>query len=298
MNLMNIHSFDNQYWRRPAVGTIVLNGTFRLIFAILILACSPARSSTIDLNHVIGNHQADNGVTVITLKPDPVQLLSDPTQAFMNAMTDSRAAADWWGTTINTFNWAGSLNGSFVVDVYNAKHNSSKSGGAEFLLHYERGAGDPAATDLFWIQVVDTNKKNGGETIPYPDVYFSGYPSGSNLPFFFRPDETEIDNNSYVGRQDIRSSSYHLTGHEYIYDMAFWDFPSRFHDAYWTGELFLASYDQAHNFVQVYDGVKWGFTIIPEPSSLSLLAIPLLLLLMANPRLRRLRNARWRPGYD
>ncbi len=215
----------------------------------------------------------------------------------MNAMTISKASADWWGTTITTFNWVGTLNGTFVVDVYNAEHTGVKSGGAEFLLHYERGNGDPAATDLFWIQVVDTNKKNGGEAIPYPDVYFSAYPDGSKLPFFFRPDETEIDNNSYVGRQDIRNGSYHLAGNEYIYDMAFWDFPSRYHDANWSGELFLASFDQQHSFVQVYDGVKWGFNIIPEPSTLSLLIVPFLLL-MRNPQIRESRNGRQCSEHD
>ncbi len=290
MNVTKLFSFHEESWGNPSAGSIAHNGVGRLIFSILFLAASSAQSSTLDLSHVIGNHQEDNGVTVITLSPDPVQLLSDPTPAFMNAMTGSKASADWWGTSITTFNWAGTLNGGFVVDVYNAKHNSLKSGGAEFLLRYERGNGDPAAADLFWIQVVDTNKKNGGETIPYPDVYFSGYPDGSKLPFYFRPDESEIDNNPYVGRQDIRSGSYHLTGNEYFYDMAFWDFPSRYHDANWSGELFLASFDQAHSFVQVYDGVKWGFNIVPEPSTLSLLLIPMLLL-MGHAQIRKGRNA-------
>ena len=297
MNVEKFLSLHYKYLRSPSAASIALNGMLRLIFSILFLACPSAQSSTLNLSHVIGNHQDDNGVTVVTLSPDPVQLLSDPTQAFMTAMTNSKASADWWGTTINTFNWTGSLSGAFVVDVYNAEHTSLKSGGAEFLLHYERGNGDPAAADLFWIQVVDTNKKNGGESIPYPDVYFSGYPNGSKLPFFFRPDETEIDKNPYVGRQDIRSGSYHLAGNEYIYDMAFWDFPSRYHDADWTGELFLASFDQPHNFVQIYDGVKWGFSIVPEPSTLSLLIIPILLL-MGDPQIRKGRSARWRSKYD
>jgi len=259
--------------KRHAVNLIASLG-------ILVLSSSAGWSVTLDVSDVIGNHQDNNGVTVVTLNPDPVQKATVPSQAFENAMTNSLAAADWWGSTITSFDWGGSLNGTYVVDVYNAAHKSLFSGGAQFLIRYIRGDGDPLASDLFWIQVVDSNVKNGGETIPYPDVYFSSYPAGQKFPSYFRPDETTLDPNPYVGTADIRNSSYTLNGEEYSYDLAFWDFPSRTADAYWRGELFLASYDEDTRTVTVYDGVLWGFDInTPLPTAFALFLTPAGLLL-------------------
>lgn len=281
------HYLKRSVTRRRLLSTAAL-GWFGSILIALLLLPTLSWGSTIDNSHVIGNHKDDNGTTKITLNPDPVQLLADPSTEFMNAMTNSKAADDWWGDTIDTFNWTGSLNGTFVIDVYNAKHSTLTSGGAEILLHYDRGDGDPVASDLFWIQVVDSSFKNGGETIPYPDVYFSSYPAGGKLPFYFRPDETVLDPNPYVGQKPIRSSSYTVGGTEYDYDLAFWDFPKREADAYWTGELFLATYDDVNDFVKVYDGVKWGFTIVPEPPTIVLLILPVVFLLW-NRQMREIR---------
>ena len=235
-------------------------------------------------------HQDDNGKSVVTLDPDPFEpgggvfLRSDPSAGFIDAMTKSKAAADWKDKL--KFTYDGDLNGTMRIDVYAAKHTADLTGGAEFLLHYNRGAGDPAAADLFWIQTVDSSTRNGGETAAYPDVYFSNYPAGSKQPFYFRPEETNLDANPYVGAKPIRSGDFTVKDIKYDYDIAFWDFPQRTADAWWRGELFLASYDKAGGNVKIYDGVYWGFDIVktPEPSTLMLAAIGVMLVVLGRLR--------------
>ena len=255
--------------------------------------CLPALQAT-TLTYgsgTIHNHSDDNGKSVVTLNPDYIEsggccfLSADPSKDFQNAMTKSKAAAKWKDLT---FDYSGSLNGNFTLDVYNAKHTAGLTGGAEILLRYTRGAGDPAASNLLWIQVVNTSAPNGGETIPYPDVY-SGANSSSNLPFFFAPTETKLDPNPYVGAANIYSSSYKVNGAgpNLNYDLAFWDFPQRDANATWRGELFLAGYDSAKKSVVVYDGLNWGFDITakaPEPGTDLLVGIALLALRLLTGR--------------
>jgi hypothetical protein len=253
---------------------------------IALLAGSLATATTLTYGSgTIHNHTDDNGKSVVTLNPDYIDsggccfLKLDPSQDFQNAMTKSKAAAAWAGLT---FDYTGSLNGNFSIDVYNAAHTGDMTGGAQLLVRYTRGAGDPAANQLLWIQVVDTTAPNGGETIPYPDVY-SGANAGSNLPFFYTPAETKLDPNSYAGQANIYSSTYKINGKgpALPYDIAFWDFPTRSATNSWRGELFLASYDAPNKKVTVYDGMSWGFDITanaPEPGTYAMIGVALLLL--------------------
>ncbi len=224
-------------------------------------------------------------ITQTTVNPDVgdgPELVTTPSSGFTTAMTNSVSADDWFQAAgpISGFNYTGSLTGIFWIDVYRANATPG-AGSCSFLLHYERGASDPAASDLFWIQTVDTslrgNNVPANEDIPYPDIYASSYPNGGKLPFYFRPDETVLDNNPYVGNANIRSSSFTINGDTRNYDMAFWDQPSRPIFNFWRGELFLASYTDTNNdtvrdTVTVYDGVRWGFDVVPEPGSLVFIA--------------------------
>src|SRR5207245_1301325 len=137
--------------------------------------------------------------------------------SFRAAMTDSKAAKlpGFWIAQGYTFQYSNingpfDINGTYDVDLYKATLTGPTTGGADFLLRYERTATDPNANSLFWIQVVNTNKPNGEETIPYPDVY-SGANAGFGLPFFYTPNETNLDPNPHTGEAGsqaaIRSSS-------------------------------------------------------------------------------------------
>jgi hypothetical protein len=252
---------------------------FVVLPAMALLPAAP--SDAVTINYVNLNHlrQAThpNLPTITTLNPDLAEpsagpiLTTTPSGGFTSAMTGSVASGDWFGDEINTFNYTGSLTGVFFIDVYRAKA-ADGSGSAEFLVRYERGPGDPAANTLHWIQTVDTslrgNNVPNNEGIPYVDVYASSYPAGAKLPFYFRPDETVLDANPYVGGANIRSSSYTIGANTFNYDLAFWDEPSRPIFNFWRGELFLASYDVAGKTVTVYDGILWGFDVVPEPSAM------------------------------
>ena len=265
-------------------------GAFRLVVfvTVSIVLAEAAWAVTINYSLMDYLHQDIEPTlpTITTLNPDipsggPV-LTTDPSDGFKNAMTNSLASNDWWGPTINSFNWVGDLTGIFWVDVYRAGANNGW-GYAQLLIRYDRGTGDPAADSLFWIQTVNTslrgNNVPGTEVIPYADIYASSYPNGAKLPFYFRPDELVLDTNPYVGQANIRSSSYTIGGNTYNYDIAFWDQPSRGVTSYWQGELFLASYDALNKSVVIYDGVDWGFNVVPEPASLGMLALGSLFIL-------------------
>lgn len=268
----------------------VISSVPRVAAFALLLQASVAYSS-IMLNYPAPanyRHLDQNGSTTVVLDPDPVYhpgelfFLTGVSDAFKAAMTDSKAATKTgsWIDQGYTFDYGAYLNGTFDVDVYKATLTGTNRGGADFLLRYQRGAGDPAANKLFWIQVVSTNQPNGGETIPYPDVY-SGANADSGLPFFYTPAETKLDPNPHVGTADIYSSSYKIDGAGPLlpYDIAFWDFPKRNKYAYWRGELHLATYDSSDKTITVYDpGVQWGFDVVPEPCTYFLMGFGLLIL--------------------
>jgi len=254
-----------------------------LSLLLLLFLGSQAQAMTVTYgSSTIHTNSVTNGYITVTLDPDPISdggvfLTTSPSTSFINAMTQSLAAADWWGSTITTFNYVGTLNGTLNIEVYNAAIKSTYTGGAQLLATYTRGAGDPAANSLFWIQVVTTNKPNGGETIPYPDVYFSPYAAGQKLPFYYTPAETVLDANPYTtpGQPNIYSSNF-TYGPDNIaitYDISFWDWPSRTPNATWRGELFLATYDAADKYVEIFEGINWGFDVSgsPLPPSLFLL---------------------------
>lgn len=205
-------------------------------------------------------------------------------------MTTARALSPSTPTTL-TAAGAVSCRSIRTIDVYNAAHSADLTGGAQLLVRYTRGQGDPAANQLLWIQTVTTTDPAGGETIPYPDVY-TGANAGSNLPFFFTPAETTLDPNPYVGAANIYSSSYKVNGMgpNLAYDVAIWDWPQRNATNSWRGELFLAGYDSVNNKVTVYDGMNWGFDITakaPEPAINLLIGAGLLLFALVQRRLAR-----------
>lgn len=266
------------------------------LVGILSSSVAPASANMAVVSGAFTNYQATAVAAgaVTTLNPDlpgaPI-LQVDPTNAFTGAMTGSLASADWWGDEVTTFDYTGDLNGTLFVDVYRAGATPGV-GFADLIVRYTRNAGDPAAADLFWIQTVDTSLRGNGvpgtEQIPYVDVYASSYPAGQKLPFYYRPDEVDLDANAFItahgggnantSRAPIRSSNYTVGGINYTYDIAFQDRPSRPPINYWRGELFLATYDAPNKTVKVYDGITWGFNVVPEPSTGLLVALGSMLL--------------------
>jgi len=252
---------------------------FCTMLAVLVVTAT-ASAATVNYTYLDHIRQAvsPNNLITTTLNPDlpdpsagPISVL-DPSAGFQNALTNSVASNGWWGSSIVTFNWVGSANGVFYIDEYKAIANNT-FGAAQLLARYERGFNDPVANDLFWIQTADTtlrgNNVPANEVIPYVDVYASSYANGGKLPFYFRPDETTLDNNPYVGNANIRSSSYTIGANTFNYDIAFWDQPSRPPVNSWRAELFLAYYEPATKYVQVLDGISWGFDVaaVPVPAA-------------------------------
>lgn len=210
----------------------------------------------------------------------PLVSLSSPSAGFRDAMVSSVAAADWIELDnptkpIQSFDFDGTANGVLYVDVYQAIAED-RFGRANFQVRYQRntnpGLVDPDVSNLFWIQTVTTTRKGSGvpgnETNPYVDVYASSYAAGGKLPFYYRPDETTLDNNGVSAGEPIKSGTINTPSVGLTYDLAFTDQPGRAIFNTWQGELFLASYDTTAKSVTVLDGISWGFVVVPEPSSL------------------------------
>lgn len=152
------------------------------------------------------------------------------------------------------------LAGTFNITHYDAVNNGARAG-ANFIMDYVAGAGDPAG-DLHWIQRVFDNHKLGaahgtaedvidflaagvGQTrpaVPYYDVLPTG--PGAIAPFAVPPHFEDGP-----GREALMPHT-------------------------WTAEVYLVRQTAARN-VTIYNGVRWGWvnTIrpIPEPGTLLLI---------------------------
>ena len=243
---------------------------------------------------------AQNENIKVTLMPDPLQIPADTflqvnsPQAFTNALnpaTSNFANTNWGPATSQPLqiNYdPNSLDGILTIDSYSAAISQPYSGGGQINVHFDLGVDssiDPS--ELLWVQLVTTTAPaNPPGTSPYLDVFASGYKASNGyalfLPFFYRPDETLLDNATGLetGAEGIRSNSYTIGGNNYYYDIAFDDFSQRTYQDQtidWTGDLFLASWSgplakpgaagYGATTLTIYNGIEWGWeiTAVPEP---------------------------------
>ncbi|MBX6315011.1 MAG: PEP-CTERM sorting domain-containing protein [Isosphaeraceae bacterium] len=175
------------------------------------------------------------------------------------------------------------------------------SGGARISATYTRAGTDPAISNPTFIQMVDTNDPLGGTTSPYIDPR----PNDDTLPFYWTTGEMAQTTNAGAGTIQFTDFSKRspLANPDY---MPGWD-------TYWRGELMLASWaGGTSKDVTIYDGFVWDWYIdvfppsspaiassgsaasfdkgpeaVPEPASLSLLAIGGLAMAMMMRRFRK-----------
>lgn len=157
----------------------------------------------------------------------------------------------------------GGLWGTMTIEFYEPFMSpGGNSGGVEISANYVGGFGDPAITNLTFIQLIDTNEPVGGTTNPYIDPR----PNTDALPFYFTvprmAETTNVELNT----------------------ISFSDAPHRpkppnpdlmpGYDTYWNAELILASWAGGDSTtVTLYDGFSYGwyndvFHILPAPQLL------------------------------
>ena len=129
-----------------------------------------------------------------------------------------------------------------------------------------------------WVQFIDTSHPLGGTTNPYVDPRPNDDPVGASLPFYWT--------NAERGTAGVGTTA---GG-----DILFSDSPRRVleHGTTWLGNLYLADYEATGGTggskkITIFDGVQYGFKIVPEPGTGLLTAVGLIL--FAVPRRGRAR---------
>jgi len=249
-------------------------------------------------------HTITNGKTTSTLTPDPVEnvneffLLNGVSQNVMDELDD---ATD---TDFSTFTfdfatkWQNTANGTLTIDTYKATVPELAFGGAELTARYNAGAGD-AGFELQWIQLVypthpfdpdatfNVNTAAPGANGPIPPadgMFIDPYPNdGTDTgPFYWNETEwgPHTNGNNAFG----------------AFDLEFRDFPQlpvRVGDLAPTGltfELYLVEWDLNNDNIFFLDGIQWGFTAVPEPSTLVLAGMSLAMVLCVGLRRKRSRE--------
>jgi hypothetical protein len=150
-------------------------------------------------------------------------------------------------------------------------------GGAGIVLTYsptadqiKAGAPDPSKNTIYWVQVIHSNRPS-----PRGETY--GVPYGSATVY--------MDNASKADGSGIDPYYGHLTGFAAANGNGFVDRTSFDLESsvglHWQAQVFLATEKAVLNgdtgvttkTVTIYDGVWWGFRIVPEPGTWVLLVL-------------------------
>ncbi len=154
------------------------------------------------------------------------------------------------------------LNGTLTINRYTARdygvnpnpNLATPRGGADMIATYVPGGGDPALTDLRWIQLYTDNAGPGGAE----RVHIDPFPNDDTLPWYYTNDEMQdlagAGNPLALGKFEDHPSDFISTA-PFSRTVQF--------------ETYLASFDANTLVATVYDGFAWGYTItvVPEPSS-------------------------------
>ena len=200
---------------------------------------------------------ATNGVVTATALTPELITSSNTDPAFQ---TFESAFNSWDGSVGNTWTLdVGELTVEATITVttdmaYVNGGCGINCGGVTIDITYGADLGDPSAItalpfgtgDAVWAQSISTNQKRNPSLPgnPYLDNAPGTPMANANPPLY--------------PFQEVGST--------------FFDMPSRTAYATWVADAYLSTADFTHDILTVYDGVQWGFTVTPEPASLSLIA--------------------------
>lgn len=206
-------------------------------------------------DELLAAKSAAGGNSTLTWSSTP---LTGPSQSDLDVL---RTAFPTW-----TFEAGGQLNGELDITDFEATASATK-GGADIVIGYYLGQGDPDLANLEWIQIVSTSDPLPGKSNPSVDNQASPDYEGPPLPFYYSPDEDSTKKSHGINGQ----------GPE-VYGFA--DYPSRFwpdppqppniNSKTWHADLLLASWsgsldDDGNGAVTIYGGLGWGFYLAEYP---------------------------------
>lgn len=207
------------------------------------------------------------------------------------------------------FSYADTFNGTFTLNTFVATAGGG-FGGADFKITYTPGAGDPSGNDVRWVSVIDTNNPTPrGTAYGVAGTGGNGIPSGTTAYLDnegaegtgARPATGWPPTDPWYGWLTV-SPGGNITGSAAATSTVFIDTPSLplLNGRVWEAQTFLAKETQSENEgviihnVTFYGGVWWGFmhsaVPLPEPSTLSLLAIATVSMTIQTIRRRRLQT--------
>jgi hypothetical protein len=187
-------------------------------------------------------------------------------QAAFNAWNTTLPAASQW-----TLVSGGTNKGSFSIDEYRAYLDLPGAGGVTIDVLYNPGAGDPPK-----INANGTNTIENGEAVWTQVIY-----TDAKLPGAL-PGNPYLDNPAGLTNSVADPPLYPF---QYV-DSHFFDGPERNTSAFWYAEAYLASANFDTRTLTVYDGIGWGFSIVPEPGALAFVAVGIVVFLKQRRRLR------------
>ena len=170
-------------------------------------------------------------------------------------------------------------------------------GGANFGISYNPTGTDPT-NGIHWVQVIDLNQPDNTPGTPPRGTRY-GVSTGGGFTAY-------MDNSGNATTGTSANNPYYgnLSGFAYANGVGILDAPARPLDAAdvgldWEAQAFLSTESDTvngavttHN-VTIYDGVWWGFTMVPEPGSGTLFVAGAALVLLARRRLNRPACGRW-----
>lgn len=251
-----------------------------LFFGVLILSAPSAIANLVAPN---GNPSsppsATDGIITSTLDPSPAIYMKDcpwfipalSAQGIDNDGLDNIPgnADDWTLTFPDLF-------GTIFLDAYYpwvnqapaitvgghtwAAKNKPGQGGATLALSYKPkpNTTDPTGNDVHWVQVIKTNDPMGNQ---------AKYDAGGGYSWYIDNDGNPAGNPFY----DFPVPGFvPAAGDDWFFDR-----PSRFPVTDWEAQAFIATGDPATRTLALYDGVYWGFEVVPVPGSLTLALIGL-----------------------
>jgi hypothetical protein len=213
-----------------------------------------------------------------TLDPSPAVYMASSASTWLLPALSAQGinAANGW--TINT---GLTLEGTITLETYrpwvenfpavncgsftDVVTPNAGAGGADICLTYQPQGEDPSGSIVRWLQVISTNDPSGFGTT-------NGYNQGGGYTGYIDngwTGQTNPPSDPYYGKDDdINSTGY------WGNSTAFVDQPARgFQQGLdWDAQVFIAFGDLNAKYLNIYDGVAWGFTLTPEPGTASLIA--------------------------
>jgi hypothetical protein len=229
------------------------NRFFVIIFATTILsvaAQSPCGATSLTITGAAVYTDTEGNYTITAVKPTLVTgAINAGFQSAFNSWNDDPSGGDGVWHLVN----GGALGADtkFDVSTYIAHVTPGGFGDLKIQIDYTAGAGapppipasgTPSDTSAVWSQSVATNQKLAGSL----------------------PGNPYLDNPSTAPNPTLGPPAY-----SYQYATSyFFDDPGRNSYATWMAVAYISTVNYSTDTVTVYDGVAYGFTVVPEPSSL------------------------------